>query len=64
MDMAILLHDGLAGPPDSRSAMFSFHDTTRSLPSGEHQGHDGGSRRVFTCACTLPQAQVQAVFVA
>jgi uncharacterized membrane protein YgdD (TMEM256/DUF423 family) len=30
MDMAILLHDGLAGPTRHRSAMSAFHDTTRS----------------------------------
>jgi len=28
MDMAILLHDGLLGPPDDQSAMSAFHDTT------------------------------------
>jgi hypothetical protein len=27
--MAIVLHDGLCGPPDYRSAMSAFHDTTR-----------------------------------
>src|SRR5215212_6995724 len=29
MDMAIVLHDGLCGPTRHRSAMSSFHDTTR-----------------------------------
>jgi hypothetical protein len=51
MDMAILLHDGLVGPPDYRSGMSSFHDTTRPLPSAITENMRGSKNFFMETKC-------------
>ena len=46
MDMAIVLHDGLCGPTRHRSAMSSFHDTTRLVGLATFSGSLRGSSLV------------------